>query len=134
MEMKLARVQCDPDVTIGDLMIDGKHAAWVCEDTVRPANALKVFGQTAIPYGMYHIVITYSPHFKRDLPLLVDVPGFEGVRIHPGNTPEDTEGCLLPGLVRELKGVGQSVAAFSAIFPRIEAAIAAGERCTIEIY
>lgn len=116
-EFILQRVQCDSDVTIGDLSIGGHHVCWVCEDPVRevpgePAWRWKVPGKTAIPVGRYKIERTWSPRFQRTLPLLVDVPGFEGIRIHAGNTADDTEGCLLPGLVRRPKGVGDSQLAF----------------------
>ena len=58
---------------------------------------IKIRGATAIPTGRYKVVISYSNRFRRYLPLLVDVPAFEGIRIHPGNVPSDTDGCLLPG-------------------------------------
>lgn len=57
----------------------------------------KVYGQTAIPSGSYECVYTYSNRFKKMLPLLKDVPGFDGIRIHPGNSAKDTEGCILVG-------------------------------------
>lgn len=75
----------------------------VLEDTVRNNMTvainkfIKIFGKTAIPYGEYRIVRTYSNRFKKILPELLDVPHFSGIRIHPGNTADDTEGCLLPG-------------------------------------
>ena len=58
----------------------------------------KVYGQTAIPRGSYECVYTYSNRFKKMLPLLKDVPGFDGIRIHSGNSAKDTLGCILVGL------------------------------------
>jgi len=68
--------------------------------------AKKVKGQTAIPTGKYDVILTFSPRFKRVLPLLLSVKGYEGVRVHAGNTNKDTEGCLLVG---ENKAKGQVI-------------------------
>jgi hypothetical protein len=133
MNLLLQRVQLDPDVTIGKLLVNGSFECWTCEDVVRPDGAPKVFGQTAIPYGSYDINVTFSPHFKCQLPLLLNVPGFEGVRIHPGNTPADTEGCLLVGQDRLAKSVGRSRVAFSLLFEKIQAALRNGETISLEI-
>lgn len=117
--------QAMPGWTLGRLIIGGTRFCFTCEDVVR--DGPKVPGETAIPAGRYQVVITPSARFKRDLPLLLDVPGFSGIRIHPGNTAADTEGCILPGLGFDDAGVRLSVAAFDALFERIRAALASGE-------
>jgi hypothetical protein len=139
MKIELDRVQQDVDVTIGALSVDGDFHSWTCEDAVRevqgkPVADWKIKGKTAIPRGTYKIQITPSARFKRDLPLLIDVPGFTGVRIHPGNTAEDTEGCLLPGLDRLGKSVGRSRLAFDSLFIKIKEAVRKGEQITIEVF
>lgn len=97
------------------------------------APGVKVRGKTAVPAGRYRVVLTESPRFKRILPLLVDVPNFEGVRIHPGNTAEDTEGCLLVGF-NQVKGkVVASRATFQKLFEKLWAADQAGEEIWTEI-
>lgn len=138
MKLLLERLQRDPDVTIGALSIDGDFECWVCEDPVRevlgqPVATWKIQGQTAIPVGTYRVDITASARFKRDLPLLLDVPGFSGIRIHPGNTTADTEGCLLPGAMRLAKSVGQSRVAFNALFAKLRVAHIRREPITIEV-
>jgi len=133
MKITVTRFQFDPDVTLGRMSVDGAFVAFTCEDTVRAPGEPKVYGQTAIPAGTYNVEITWSPHFGCYLPLLDAVPGFEGVRIHPGNTAADTDGCILVGLDQEAKGVGRSRIAFGELYPKIEAARKAGETVTLEI-
>lgn len=90
--------------TIGELFINGKFFCHTLEDKDRDINRNKhleegkVFGETAIPSGIYHVILNMSTRFKRILPLLINVEGFEGVRIHNGNTKKDTEGCILVGI------------------------------------
>lgn len=132
MKLALERLQLDADVTIGSLSIDGAWQCWTLEDVVRPPEAPKVFGQTAIPYGLYGVAITMSPHFGRLLPELLKVPNFSGVRIHPGNTTADTEGCILVGQDRLGKSLGHSRAAFDVLFPILRDALAKGP-VTLEI-
>ncbi len=128
------QVQRDPSgaaCTIGTMFVDGVFECYTLEDIVR--DGPKVFGETAIPAGTYRVVVTHSNHFNRDLPLLVDVPNFEGVRIHPGNTAKDTEGCILVGVVKLKDSIGTSVVAFNALFPKIQKAIADGEEVWITL-
>ena len=109
MELLLERKYLKKDYTIGKLFVNGDYFCDVLEDTVRDINKngtfdcgeFKIKGHTAIPYGEYEINLTYSPKFRRELPLLLNVPAFEGIRIHKGNTKDHTEGCLLVGENKE---------------------------------
>ena len=114
MNLLLKRIYKGDSYTIGKLYIDNEYFCDTLEDTVRTLPSTcpggnkceckeKVYGQTAIPKGIYKIVLSYSPKFKRILPLLIDVPHFSGIRIHSGNTDKDTEGCILVG-TNDVKG------------------------------
>ena len=115
--------------TIGRLFVDGVFECFTLEDVVRP---VKIKGMTAIPAGMYEVVVSFSARFQRPLPLLLNVPHFDGVRIHTGNTDADTEGCLLVGQSKSKDFVGASRAAFAPLFARIQAALPR-EKVFIEI-
>jgi hypothetical protein len=82
----------------------------------------KIKSETAIPKGTYKVVINQSNRFKRLLPLLLNVPNFEGVRIHSGNSNHDTEGCILVGQTRGKDYIGQSRKAFDKLFKKMQAA------------
>ncbi|WP_428055424.1 DUF5675 family protein [Candidatus Avelusimicrobium alvi] len=132
MDIAIKRIYKGAEYTVGRLSIDGKYFCDTLEDAVR-APGVKVRGKTAVPEGRYRVVLTESPRFKRILPLLVDVPNFEGVRIHPGNTAKDTEGCLLVGF-NQVKGkVVSSRATFQKLFEKLWAADQAGEEIWTEI-
>ncbi len=133
MKLEVSRLWPDTACTIGTLSVDGAPMCFTLEDIVRPPDEPKVFGQTAIPAGIYKVIVTHSPHFGCDLPLLVDVPNFDGVRIHPGNVAADTEGCILVGMDHLSDSIGRSRIAFGELMPKIEAAIARGEEITIEV-
>lgn len=101
MELTLTRTTKRKTYTIGKLAIDGKDFCDTLEPTWRNIGwgrpGRKVNGKTAIPEGHYPVVITFSPKFGKWLPILVHVPLFKGIRIHAGNTADDTEGCILVG-------------------------------------
>ena len=101
-----------PTYTIGKLYIDGEYFCDTLEDkdrgltdsmTVGEISKIKIKKETAIPTGIYKVTITYSNRFKKNMPLINDVKGFEGIRIHSGNTDKDTEGCILVGF-NKVKG------------------------------
>lgn len=94
MKLDLKRFHGTEGYTAGELFIDGELFCQTMEDQEREE---KIFSSTAIPMGTYEVVINYSPRFKKNLPLLLDVPNFIGVRIHAGNSADDTEGCILLG-------------------------------------
>ena len=97
------------------------HLVWN-KTNAASVRQLKKHGETAIPFGEYEVALTWSNKFKRFMPLIMNVPLYEGVRIHSGNRPEDTEGCLLVGKIRGEDFVGRSREAFGELFPLLEVA------------
>lgn len=127
MTLRLIREPSRDDCTHSVLFINGHFECFCLEDVIRerpgqPVETWKILGRTAIPEGRYKIALTMSQRFKRVLPLVVDVPGFSGVRIHPGNEAVDTDGCLLPGSGRAAGRVTGSRIAFEHIFEQLQAA------------
>lgn len=125
MNIRVIREPSIGGATLGSLYVNGVWQCWTLEDAIReipgqPVESWKVKSETAIPAGRYKIAITPSQRFQRRLPLLLDVPGFAGVRIHPGNTVADTEGCLLVGQDRQAGRVLRSRVAFEALFAELE--------------
>lgn len=134
MELTLNRRYLGPDYTIGRLSIDGAPLCDTLEDTVRDLSSeKKIPGRTAIPAGRYRVIVNRSPKFGRDLPRLLDVPHFEGILIHRGNTPADTAGCILPGENRIRGRVVNSTPYELRITAAIRAAIARGEEVWITV-
>jgi len=132
MELSLIRDIFAPQRTLGVLCVDGIKECYICEDMVRPKGE-KIYGQTAIPEGRYEIKITMSNRFKRELPILLNVPNFEGIRIHSGNHEGHTEGCLLPGKTRNASGVFSSVIATNNLILKIRTALQSGRKVFITI-
>lgn len=106
MNLNLKRIYYKEEYTIGKLYVDGIYFCDTLEDkdrglkqtdSLEQIKANKIYGKTAIPTGEYYVNLTYSPKFKRILPVIYDVKGYEGIRIHSGNTANDTEGCILVG-------------------------------------
>lgn len=132
MNLLLQREPSVNGATLGRLSVDGVFSCWTLEDRVR-AIGPKVQGQTAIPAGRYAVVITKSQRFGVMLPLLVQVPNFTGIRIHPGNTAEDTDGCILVGQSRGHDSILGSRLALAALQPQIAGALARGQQVWIEV-
>lgn len=142
MEILIERKWKKAAYTIGALSVDGIRFCESLEDTDRGLKStmpvseiqkIKVYGQTAIPTGRYQIVETYSPKFKKNMPLLVGVKGFTSIRIHPGNTNRDTEGCILCGRNTEVGKVTNSRYWFNLINDKVHAAIFNGYKVWITI-
>jgi hypothetical protein len=139
MKITVKRIHIERDYTVGEISIDNARMGFTLEDAVRekpgqPVDRWKIPGKTAIPAGEYAIQISESARFKRYLPLLINVPGFTGVRIHPGNSSGDTEGCILVGTTW---GGGDWITgsrpAFAGIFALIAGAYTRGEPITLSI-
>ena len=138
MNLILLRREFTDQSTIGDLIIDGKIFCFTMEYVDRQKKPdgkiipwkpeMKIARETAIPYGDYEVITNYSVRFKRVMPLLLHTPDFSGVRIHTGNTAENTEGCILLGMANPRPDfVNQSVAAFGVFFPLLQAALGKGK-------
>lgn len=130
-----------PTYTIGKLYIDGEYFCDTLEDkdrgltdsmSVSEISKLKVKGETAIPTGKYKVTVTYSNRFKKMMPLINDVKGFAGIRIHSGNINSDTEGCVLPGFNKVKGQVVNSKDTYNKLFSKIQAVVNK-ETITIEI-
>ena len=140
MKLTLKRIALRKTYTIGKLYIDDVYFCDTIEDTVRDINKngkfdngeKKVHSKTAIPYGTYEIKWTYSPRFKKYTPQLMNVPSFEGIRIHAGNTSSDTEGCLILGENKQVGKVLNSRATINKFYQIIKEACSKG-KVTIEI-
>ena len=140
MRLVIKRVFFDDAYTQGVLYIDDRPTGmYTLEDKMRevaglPVEEWKVKDYTAIPQGEYALKLTYSPHFKRILPELMDVPGFENIRIHSGNTVDDSSGCPLVGYSMLGPGhIGASRVALDDLMDELDAAVAGGEDITCEV-
>lgn len=138
MELKLVRDQSKDNATLGKLYINDVFECFTLEDVVREIKDIsveqwKVQGQTAIPFGKYRVVIDFSNRYQRPMPHILNVEGFEGIRIHSGNTAKDTEGCILLGSVVSGNTILHSRETFNTFFAKLENALKNNEGATITI-
>jgi hypothetical protein len=118
MNMRLKRTVFTNSSTIGELYLpDGTFHSFTLEDVCRD---FKISEQTAIPAGRYEVVMSWSNRFQQIMPLLLNVPFYEGIRIHSGNTPENTWGCILVGRKKGENAIYESRLAFEDLFPKIK--------------
>ena len=130
MILSVKRTHDTQGYTHGKLSIDGEYFCETMEDMERTT---KVAGATAIPCGNYKVIIDMSTRFKRLMPHILNVPNFEGIRIHSGNTEADTEGCLLVGEPLRDDFITHSRDTFAILFKRMNDALADSDVITIEI-
>ena len=143
MKIELHRKWRKKGYSIGILYVNGQRICETLEDEDRGLRSdmalatirqLKVKGETAIPVGAYQVAYTYSPKFKNMLPLLMIVPGYDGIRIHSGNTAKHTEGCLLCGRNTEVGTVTNSRYWTNKVNAMIEQATKQKEQVIINIH
>lgn len=119
MKLKLKRIEINPNFTVGKLYVDDVYQCYTLEDVVRKGP--KVDGKTAIPVGTYDVIIDHSNRFNREMPHILNVPGFTGVRIHSGNTSADTDGCILVGTTWSGQDfIGNSKLAYEGLFKKLQ--------------
>lgn len=128
MQLTLRRLDANASRTKGVLLIDGDVLCHTVELPLGDGGP-----GCAIPAGTYEVAITLSQRFGRMLPLVLEVPGRSGIRIHPGNTKADTDGCILPGFLETPDGVGESAMACSAVQAKIADRLAYGDTVTLTV-
>lgn len=140
MKITLQRQPSAGGATIGRVSIDGTFTCFSLEDEIRevpgvPVGNWKIKGATAIPAGTYRVTMEDSPRFGPGTLTINSVPGFAGVRIHGGNTSEDTEGCPLLGLRVTATTIvgGTSAPAVKLVKDAVRAALASGQQVWIDI-
>lgn len=116
MKIVVVRDTFTENSTIGKMLIDGAFFCYTLEDTIRET---KIAGETAIPYGTYKVIVNMSNRFKRLMPLLLNVPNFEGVRIHAGNDKNSTHGCILVGATKSKDFIGDSKVTFNKLMSKL---------------
>lgn len=142
MKLQLRRHTFTENSTIGSLYIDGQFFCYTLEDKDRGLTQSmslamtllkKIFGKTAIGYGIYTLILSQSNRFKRLLPEVLKVLGFSGIRFHRGNFAGDTEGCIIVGLKKGIDAIYNSGDAEKALMLKLQEAVKKNENITLEI-
>lgn len=140
MKLKLVRKKGNALSIEGKLFINDGFQCYTIEDADRRLEtagcSAKVYGKTAIPRGKYNVTISMSKRFKRFLIEVLDVPCFEGIRIHSGNSSKDSEGCIIVGATNTKDDddwVGNSKVAYEALHKKVKSALSVGESVILEI-
>lgn len=142
MELLVKRIAKKNSYTIGQLFVNGTKVCDTLEDkdrgltssmSVEQIKKLKVYGQTAIPTGTYTVSYTYSTKFKKYMPLINNVKGFDGIRIHSGNTDKDTLGCIILGENKVVGKVINSRNTCDKVYSIIKKALDDGDKVSITI-
>lgn len=142
MELLVKRTYKGENYTIGHLYVNGQFFCDTIEDVDRKLTSdmdieqikqIKVYGETAIPTGTYNVIINQSATFKKELPLLENVKGFSGIRIHTGNTQKDSLGCIIVGQNKVKGQVINSKVTFNKLMPILKNAFDSGEKISITI-
>ena len=138
MNIKIIRGKGNAKSIEGKLYINGVFECYTLEDADRQLEkgGKKIQDKTCIPRGVYEVTWSHSMHFGKDMPEILKVPGFAGVRIHGGNSDVDTEGCILVGAVNDREDddwIGSSQVAVGRLYPKIHNTFTAKEKITLEI-
>lgn len=142
IKLTLKRFAFKDKYTIGRLYINGLYFCDTLEDKDRGLydwlsegyiKEIKVKHQTAIPYGIYKVLWSYSPKYKRMMPEVLNVKGFSGIRIHSGNTADDSSGCILLGFNKEVGKVLDSKKTCKKFYEIIEECYNKGASIQLEI-
>jgi hypothetical protein len=131
LELKVIRKIFSEQSTIGEFYIGNNFHCYTLEDIVRP-DGTKIYGDTAIPAGRYEVIVNMSTRFKKEMPLLLNVPGFDGIRIHSGNTAADTLGCILVGKNKGVDRIWECKNVFDQIVEKIKS-VTPQQKCFLSI-
>jgi len=122
--INIKRLYFKDTYTIGKCTVDGEYICDTIEDTVRVLNSKedKVYGETAIPAGTYNADIYFSKKFGYKVVRLFDVPYFEGIYVHKGNTAKDSLGCIILGYNDKKGWVSRPTIALNKLIKAVEGA------------